>query len=396
MAMVQFQLRSMAAVGVGIALFAVSPLVRALTFPQDPQWAPLTCNGHPLTDAVGEIQPPAVDAVGDASNPAAYVFTDGSALFLRLRMNADIRQNATAYLPYGWACLIRTSSTATTYLAWDGINGFANPTDVELVQNTVVQPGSPTRDPADTVIATYPVNVNARVTAAGSNFGGNPDYFVDWAVAMSDLGKVGISSSTPLTFICGTALTQHTLDGDLIGDETGCADGATDVVVCNGGSCSPCNTATACGPACTPCSGATPICNPATGCTGSCTSNTQCSGSTPFCDTTRGLCVGCTSNANCGGGTYCDTASGACLACPAGQSTCTGPGTGGGGNVLANGSIEGGSCACDVVGGSAGGGTLGGLAFFLAATLRVVRRRRMVCIISARPREAASPPAQAC
>jgi hypothetical protein len=63
--------------------------------------------------------------------------------------------------------------------------------------------------------------------------------------------------------------------------------------------------------------------------------------------------------------------SGACASCPQGASSCTGPA----GNVLANGSIEGGSCACDVLGASARPGALAGLALGLAAAMRLRRRR---------------------
>jgi Cys-rich repeat protein len=108
-----------------------------------------------------------------------------------------------------------------------------------------------------------------------------------------------------------------------------------------------------------------------------CTSNASCPSGTT-CNTASGLCVGCTSNANCPGGTYCDMGSGACTPCPAGDTSCAGPGGGGpgAGNVLANGSIEGGSCACDVVGRSgASPGGLAALGIGIVAALRARARR---------------------
>jgi hypothetical protein len=353
-----------------------------------------------VTDVAGEVQPPAIDAVGDASNPAAYVFMDSTSLFLRLRMAATVHQNANNYLPYAWLCLIRNNDMPGSYLLWNGVDGLANPNGVDLLENTQPLLGNPTLQPANTAIATYAVSTNAREVSATSQLGGSSNVFVDWAVSLTDLAKVGITSSTPLTFLCGTSKTERILDRDIIGDEQVCPGGIVDPVVCTGAGCATCTTPAACGPSCTACGGATPMCNPVVGCTASCTSDPQCGGATPFCDTARGLCVactsnascpsgttcstltglcvGCTSNVDCAGGTYCDSASGACTPCPPGVATCTGPGGGGsgGGNVLANGSIEGGSCACDVVGGGTSTAGATSLAFGLIAALRARTRRR--------------------
>jgi hypothetical protein len=385
------------AVGVGFA----PGTAHAQTFPQDAQWVPLTCNGQVVTDAVGEVRPAAIDAVGDSANPAAYAFMDSAWLYVRLRMNATVHQDATTYDPYAWACLLRTPGTPGSYLVWDGLDGLATPTaTVDLLQNTRPQPGDPAQQPADKVVATYNVATNAREVAAPSQLGGDPDFFVDWAVALSDLGKAGITRSTPLTFICGTSRTEAVLDGDLIGDEQGCGGGVLDGISCVGAGCATCTTAGACGPSCAVCGGATPACNPAFGCTAACNSDADCASPAPVCDTARGVCVGCTSNASCPGattcdtasgfcvgcrtnadcgrGTFCDTSSGTCAPCPSGAASCTGPGGGGGGgpgNVLAAGKIQGGSCACDVVGGRASSGGLAGLALGLGVLLRARRRR---------------------
>jgi Cys-rich repeat protein len=391
--------RDVIALGTGLAVVLASQTAWALNFPQDAQWLPLTCNGQPVTDVAGEVQPPAIDAVGDAANPAAYFFMDSTSLFLRLRVNATATRSGNTFEPYAWACLIRTSSTPGSYLVWDGINGFVMPNDVELLQNTQPTPGNPTQQPANGVVATTNVATNARAVAATSSLGGNPNFYVDWAVSLSDLAKVGIEPSTPMTFICGTSKTPKILDGDIVGDEQGCPGGVIDTTQCPNDSCSTCTTDSACGPSCVPCGGATPKCHPGVGCTASCTTDAECSGATPVCDPSRGvcvgctsnascpsgttcntasgLCIGCTSNASCPGGTYCDTGSGACMPCSAGSSSCTGPGDGGAGagNVLANGSIEGGSCACGVIGGGASPGGLAALGFGIAAVLRTRTRR---------------------
>ena len=315
-------------------------------------------------------------------------------------MNATATQKGNIYDPDAWACLVRTANTPGSYLLWDGVDGLATPNDVELLQNTQPRPGNPPQQPANMVVATYAIATNAREIGAASNLGGNPNFFVDWAVSLSDLAKVGITPSTPVTFLCGTSKTQRVLDGDIVGDEQGCPGGIIDAVYCNGGNCSPCTTANACGPNCAACGGETPMCNPAVGCTAACTTHAQCSGATPDCDTARGLCVGCMANANCPsgttcnaasgfcvgctsnvacpGGTYCDTASGTCAPCPQATASCTGAASGssGAGNVLANGAIEGGSCACEAVGGNPSPAGLAGLGVGIAAALRARARRR--------------------
>jgi hypothetical protein len=396
----RMRVRAIVALGTGLAIVLGSQTARAVTFPQDAQWVPITCNGQIVTDVAGEVQPPAVDAVGDASNPAAYVFMDAQSLFVRLRMNATVHQNPNTYLPYAWTCLIRTIDTPGSYLLWDGVDGIANPADVELLQNANPVPGIPTQQPANTLVATYVIAANARELPATSQLGGNPNVFVDWAVALTDLAKAGITPTTPMTFLCGTSKTERVLDADVIGDEQGCPGGILDPIVCVGNSCATCTTPGACGPSCAQCGGATPNCNPFVGCTASCTSDAQCGGATPVCDTGRGvcvacitsatcpagttcntasgLCVGCSSSVNCAAGTYCDLASGQCTPCPQGAASCTGPVGGGsssGGNVLANGSIEGGSCACDAVGSGTSPGSLAGLAFAVAASVRALARR---------------------
>jgi hypothetical protein len=399
------RLRAGVAVVAGVAAGLVTGVARAQTFPQDTQWVPLTCNGQVVTDAIGEVRPPAIDAVGAVADPAAYAFMDSAWLYLRLRMNATVHQDPTTYDPYAWACLLRTPSTPGSYLVWAGLDGLANPGAVELLHNTHPQPGDPTQQPADAVVTSYDVATSAREVSAPSQLGGDPDFFVDWAVALSDLQKVGITTSTPLTFICGTSRTERVLDGDRIGDEQSCGGGVLDAVRCTGGRCATCTTADACGPSCDVCSGGTPACNPAFGCTVACTADAQCAAPTPVCDTARGLCVGCTSNTTCRGGTTCDTAAGFCVNCTSNadcaggtfcdtsRGTCV-PGTGGSSpdNVLAEGKIQGGSCACDVVGGRMATGNVAALALGLGALLRARSRgsRRR-----ARPSQLAHRPAPA-
>jgi hypothetical protein len=390
-------LRAISTLGTGLAVMLGPRVAGAQTFPQDNQWLPLTCDGRVATDPVGDVQPPAIDVVGDAADPAAYVFMDAAWLYLRLRMSATVLQSATTYAPYGWACLVRTAGTRGSYLVWDGVDGLANPNDVALLQNAHPHPGNPTQQPASTVVATYAAATSAREAAATSQLGGNPNFFVDWAVALADLAKVGITPSTPVTFICGTTKTEHVMDEDVVAQQLSCG-GVLDTVECVGGGCAACTTSTACGPGCVACGGATPVCDPAFGCTAGCTTDAECGGATPVCDTGPGRCVGCASDTNCLSGTtcstplglcigcasdaqchpgaFCDNSSGTCTPCAQGAASCTGAGNGGTGNAAGPDVIEGGSCACDIVGGSPSTGSLAALALGSVAALSARARRR--------------------
>ena len=165
------RLRAGVAAGTGLAIALATAAAGAQTFPQDVQWAPLTCNGQVVTDAVGEVQPPAIDAVGDAADPAAYVFMDGAWLYLRLRMNTTVLQTPTEYAPDAWACLLRTPGTPGSYLVWDGVDGIVAPNAVELLQNTNPTPGDPAQQPAAKSVASYDVATSAREVAAPSMSG---------------------------------------------------------------------------------------------------------------------------------------------------------------------------------------------------------------------------------
>ena len=73
----------------------------------------------------------------------------------------------------------------------------------------------PTDPPDEPPVRSYPLSSHARsLRASGSNYGGNPDFFLDFAIPWQDLQLVGLSPSTPVTAWAATSSTATTLNGD--------------------------------------------------------------------------------------------------------------------------------------------------------------------------------------
>ena len=51
----------------------------------------------------------------------------------------------------------------------------------------------------------YLPSTHARAVPAPSMFNNTPDFFIDWAIDVADMIANGITSSTPIRFICGTS-----------------------------------------------------------------------------------------------------------------------------------------------------------------------------------------------
>ena len=237
----------------------------AQTFPQDDQWVPLTCDGQVAIDPVGDVQPPAMDVVGDAADPAAYVFMDAAWLYLRLRMSGTVLQSATTYAPDAWACLVRTAGTPGSYLVWDRRRriGQSERRRASAECRSDI-PETLRSNPADTLVATYAVATARAEAAATSQLGGNPNFFVDWAVALTTSAQGRNHAVDAGDVHLRHIETEHVLDEDVVAQQQSCG-GVLDAIECVGGGCATCTTSTACGPGCVACGGATPVCDPAFG-----------------------------------------------------------------------------------------------------------------------------------
>src|SRR5262249_26250336 len=75
---------------------------------------------------------------------------------------------------------------------------------------------SPTDPATSPPLATYPFAMNARsITAAGTAFGGTPDFFLDFAVPWTDLIAHGVDHTTGVRVWAGSSNAIDNLDGDL-------------------------------------------------------------------------------------------------------------------------------------------------------------------------------------
>jgi hypothetical protein len=291
-------LATVAAFGAACLTWGAGASASAQSFPADADWIVLTRDGVPVDDPQNDAQDDR-DIVGDADAPAAYVYADGDFLYFRLRLDADPRQGDN-FRPFGWGVEIDTDGDGSAYELLSMVDGIANPDQVTLQQNTDPATRPSARDPSETLLGSWPTTTHARVVDAESSFGGDPDFFVDWAVDRSVLVDAGFDLDQPLRFAFGTSNNAQTLASDLSGTTTSqeLQDILSDPVNCEGDSCDPC--AGLCGEACLRCGGDTPACD-GTRCV-QCASSDDCPASTPTCDRDVGQCVagpGCEDDTDC-------------------------------------------------------------------------------------------------
>jgi hypothetical protein len=201
-------------------------LARAATFPPDTAYVPFQCLTHPMTDKLGDDPNflDELDLVGDTVQPAALRAADNQNLYIRIRVNHDPAPGGTLR-PFSWGIELDTDGDFTTYevlLIVDNLGPTA--ATVNIYENhTVTLPNDP-NDPADTPASATALFTDAgrTVTATVSMFGGDADYFIDFAVPWSGLAAVGVMPNTPVSVWIASSDQHASLDGDFA-----CHDGAT-------------------------------------------------------------------------------------------------------------------------------------------------------------------------
>jgi large repetitive protein len=188
--------------------------------PSNAQFTPILLGGAPLFDVTGDESPASTDIVGNSTFPAAYVAYDGENVYFRLRLNSDPRNNAlTSFRNFAWGVLINTTGTAGTYDWLFNVDGLNN--RVSLIRNTVKLENS-WNDPAEGTGGGNPnyaqsiTNFDfARVTPADSNFGGDPDYFIDWFLPASVVFSfLGINASSQIRIVDFTSANSNNYNKD--------------------------------------------------------------------------------------------------------------------------------------------------------------------------------------
>jgi MYXO-CTERM domain-containing protein len=171
-----------------------------------------------MSDLVQD-QPGAVDArdiVGDIDFPAGLRASDETNAYLRLRLEADPAPGG-AVQASSWGMQFDTDGDRQTYelmILVEGINGPAG--TVTLYRNSTTTLRNDPNDPVDQPPAqTYTFAANARtIVAPGSSFGGDPDYFLDFAVPWSALVPLGLDRDTTTYVWAATSSVADRLDSD--------------------------------------------------------------------------------------------------------------------------------------------------------------------------------------
>jgi large repetitive protein len=194
-----------------------------MAYPSDSQFIPFMLGGSPFGDVPNDESPGSADLVGNATFPVAFLAYDGTYLYFRMRVNEDPRNSQkTGFQNFAWGYLINTTGVAGTYQWMLGVQGLRN--RIALIQNTVVEFNS-WNDPAEGTNGSGAPNWQApiinfdtarvRLTNDGSNFSGNPDYFIDLVMpAVTFFSTIGVTSLTSLRFLPFTSANENNYNKD--------------------------------------------------------------------------------------------------------------------------------------------------------------------------------------
>jgi MYXO-CTERM domain-containing protein len=200
---------------------------QAATFPADSEWIPLRQAGATIGDVITDGNNNGRELVGDATFAAVSVYSDGTDFFVRLRLDDDPTGSGQAVVaPFGWGILIDTNNNLDDYEFIIIIDG-TGPDEIALAQNTNQQTVGDPNDVAEVDVFVTPadggVDGNVSITTADSTFGGDADFFLDFALPMSALNGVGLDLTDTVRFVAGTSNNGRSLSVDLMS----CDDGAT-------------------------------------------------------------------------------------------------------------------------------------------------------------------------
>lgn len=192
----------------------------AQAWPVDDAWRILFCGSEPSFDPLDD-EPAATnerDVVGDAEDPALFIFADDTHLFFRMRVDGDPRAPS-GFRPFGWAVEFDTDADRQTYELLAQVDGISNPDVVSLRRNTTQSRLDDPSDPAEETITTFPIDTHARGLPAeggfASSFGGDSDFFVDWALDLDVLGMEGVTDATAFVLVMGTSSNTQAINADL-------------------------------------------------------------------------------------------------------------------------------------------------------------------------------------
>ena len=205
----------------------VTQTKRAISFPSTADWIALEQAGQGIGDVTTDGRNNGREIVGSPASPAAYIYTDGTDFFIRLRVNDDPAKGADEVDPFGWGLLIDTDGDFSAYEYLIMVDG-TGPDQILFAHNTT--PGN-TGDPNDVAESDVipPISLdrigpdhNTVISLAPTNFDGTPDYFLDFTIPLAALtdsvpNGAGLSLTQPLTFMAGTSNNGRVVDLDMAG-----------------------------------------------------------------------------------------------------------------------------------------------------------------------------------
>jgi hypothetical protein len=204
-----------------IALLLLAAPVTAyaqVVFPPDSEYRPLRCGNEVSIDALGDDPDFLLDRdlVGNPTSPSALRASDATNLYLRIRLEENPVQNNGQLPLFSWGMEFDLDDDLTDYELLILVDGIADPAGtVSVFRNTATTMQNSPNDPADQPAAqTYTFAMNARVIVAGSQFGADDDYFLDFAVPWSALIPLGLDRDTPTRVWVASSSSANSLNGD--------------------------------------------------------------------------------------------------------------------------------------------------------------------------------------
>lgn len=191
--------------------------------PWPASWRVYTKNGVPVEDPVDKKKPPGIDIVGNQTFPAVYFQFDGTSIFFRIRLNGNPVSGG-SLIDYNWGVLFDTDLNPETYEWLITVNGEDN--TIELWKNWIKWPINSFKDAAEghfynpNYSEPIVLGSNVRVVPAGdgSNFEGNPDFFLDFQISWTTFSSLlGINEFTSMRLLYYTSTSNRKANKDRMG-----------------------------------------------------------------------------------------------------------------------------------------------------------------------------------
>lgn len=219
-----------------VLLVAGTAAAAPVPFPPDANYVAFRCGNAPMTDGYRD-EPTFVDdgdVVGTVTPtidaPAALRASDATNLYLRIRLDGDPAPGGVLKAA-SWGVEFDLDNNHQDYELLVLVDGATTVSKLELFKNNNATSLNSPADPADTPpVGSYLLADNVRSVMAPSNdTGGNPDFFLDFAVPWADLRAAGLDHTTHTRVWVGSSSSGTDLNGDIA-----CHDGASGAATLDG------------------------------------------------------------------------------------------------------------------------------------------------------------------